>query len=152
MASRQPAGGEGSGLVRRLLSHWLGVGASSAARTMSDPEHAWQLVSEPALWELWMPRVQSLLDAPRSLRGGAYYRVALRQQRGRLGLAPTGPAHIVIDAFEPGLVLAWTLTSGRLVERFRLARDGSEFALAGSGSARAAAVLDELDRQATTIV
>jgi hypothetical protein len=136
-------------ILQRLRERWLGVGESAASRALADPEHAWTLVERPDYWGLWMPRVESLLDPVRPLRPGARFRVALRVQRGRFGAAPEGTGHVVVEGYLPGRELRWALVAGKLVERFSLERGGGQFRLTASGSARADAVLAELDRQST---
>lgn len=97
--------------------------AGSAERTPADAEQAWALVTDPRLWPLWMPGVQTMLGSLRPPRTGARYHVALRPGGGPLGRPAGREGWVQLDRLEPSL-LAWRLVAGRRVDRYELRRAG----------------------------
>jgi hypothetical protein len=139
-----------------VLLQWLGdilarFGLSrrdtAAEARLSDPAHARRLIEDPALWSLWMPGVQDLLDEPRPPRPNARYRVTMRMRAGRLGLSGGNrPAHVQIVSFGEGR-LAWQLLPGKQIEHYSVEIDGSIVRGTARGGESAAVVVAELERQ-----
>lgn len=136
-----------------MLANWLaraGLGRRDTAATgpLSDPVQAWALCADPTLWSLWMPGVRDVLDARRAPRSGARFPVALRQRSGRLGLASgDSPAHVQIEAWEPGARFAWRLLIGKRFEEYDLRFGAGVLEASARGGESALVVVSELERQ-----
>ncbi len=138
------------------LLQWLGdllarFGLSrrntAAEARLSDPAQARRLLADPALWSLWMPGVQDLLDAPRPPQPNARYRVTMRMRAGRLGLSGGNrPAHVQVVSFGDGQ-LSWQLLPGKQIEHYSVEIEGSMIRANARGGEAAAAVVTELERQ-----
>ncbi len=137
--------------LRRLLMR-LGLvrSASSAERVLENPEHAWRLVGDPAMWSLWMPTVLDRIDPPRPLQAGAHFRFSLRLDVSRMWLGGAAEGHVIVDEFEPGAVLVWRVTAKQGQQAYALRQVGAVSHCASSGGPSAAWVLAELDRQSSS--
>src|SRR5690242_1011493 len=120
-------------LADRLARLGSGRRTTLASLQLSEPEHAWKLVIEPTLWELWMPAVSGLLDRDRPIRFRERYRVSLRLQGRRLGFGGATAGVVEVLRYEPERELAWQLIAGGRTEVFVLRRDGAAFTLDARG-------------------